>query len=130
MAVIRSFRDLDVYRVAREQAKVLFETTRRFPKEETYSLTDQVRRSSRAVNARVARDDCRGLGSTALRRRLRQQGQRVSWRGDGNTSLAGPRARLPLYPFGNACRARWPLALRGRHAQPHDRPRRHLLQTW
>jgi four helix bundle protein len=54
MAEIKSFRDLKVYRLALEQAKVIFETTRDFPKEETYSLTDQIRRSSRAVNAMLA----------------------------------------------------------------------------
>ena len=45
MAVIRSFRDLDVYKLALEQAKRIFLITRSFPKEEIYSLTDQIRRS-------------------------------------------------------------------------------------
>src|SRR4029434_1419594 len=54
MAVIRSFRDLDVYKLAREQARNLFAVSKSFPKEERYSLTDQMRRSSRAVNAMVA----------------------------------------------------------------------------
>lgn len=54
MAAIRGFRDLDVYRVAREQAQVNFQTSRKFPKEETYSLTDQIRRASRAVGAMIA----------------------------------------------------------------------------
>jgi four helix bundle protein len=54
MSVIRSFRDLEVYRIAREQARLIFETTSRFPRDERYSLTDQLRRSSRAVNAMVA----------------------------------------------------------------------------
>ncbi len=54
MAIILSFRDLEVYKLAREQAKILFITTKKFPKEEKYSLTDQIRRSSRAVNAMVA----------------------------------------------------------------------------
>lgn len=52
--VIRSFRDLNVYKLALEQAKKIFVVTKSFPKEETYSLTDQIRRSSRAVNAMVA----------------------------------------------------------------------------
>ena len=52
--VIRSFRDLNVYKLALEQAKRIFVITKDFPKEETYSLTDQIRRSSRAVNAMVA----------------------------------------------------------------------------
>lgn len=52
--VIKSFRDLNVYKLALEQAKRIFVLTKNFPKEETYSLTDQIRRSSRAVNAMIA----------------------------------------------------------------------------
>ena len=54
MAAIGSFRELEVYRRAREEAKRMFELSRRFPPEEKYSLTDQVRRSSRAVGAMTA----------------------------------------------------------------------------
>lgn len=54
MAVIRGFRDLDVYRVAREQSRAVFQVSRTFPREETYSLTDQIRRASRAVGAMIA----------------------------------------------------------------------------
>lgn len=54
MAMIQSFRDLRVYKVAREQAKKIFVLTQRFPREERYSLIDQIRRSSRAVNAILA----------------------------------------------------------------------------
>jgi four helix bundle protein len=53
MAIIRSFRDLDVYKLAREQAGRIFAMTKSFPKEERYSLTDQIR-SSRAVDAMIA----------------------------------------------------------------------------
>lgn len=53
MARAISFRDLDVYKLARQQSKTIFELTVRFPKAEQYSLTDQVRRSSRAVNAMI-----------------------------------------------------------------------------
>ncbi|NWG14937.1 MAG: four helix bundle protein [Acidobacteria bacterium] len=52
--VIKSFRDLNVYKLALEQAKRIFAISKDFPKEETYSLTDQIRRSSRAVNAMIA----------------------------------------------------------------------------
>lgn len=52
--VIKSFRDLRVYQLTLEQAKRIFVISRDFPKEETYSLTDQIRRSSRAVNAMIA----------------------------------------------------------------------------
>src|SRR5215510_8137484 len=54
MAIIKSFRDLDVYALAREQAKKIFVISKAFPKEEKFSLTDQIRRSSRAVNAMIA----------------------------------------------------------------------------
>lgn len=54
MAEIKSFRDLDVYRLAREQAKQIFVLSKIFPMEERFSLTDQIRRSSRAVNAMIA----------------------------------------------------------------------------
>jgi len=53
MAIISSFRDLDVYVLAREQAKKIFTVSKSFPKEEKFSLTDQMRRSLRAVNAMI-----------------------------------------------------------------------------
>jgi four helix bundle protein len=56
MAIIESFRDLDVYKLAREQAKRIFTVSKSVPKEEKYFLTDQMRRSSRAVTAMVAED--------------------------------------------------------------------------
>lgn len=46
--------DLDVYRKAFEAAMKIFEISKGFPKEETYSLTDQVRRSSRSVSSNIA----------------------------------------------------------------------------
>jgi four helix bundle protein len=49
-----SFRDLIVYRKARELALEIFRLTKRFPREEAYSLTDQIRRSSRSTGAQVA----------------------------------------------------------------------------
>jgi len=49
-----SFRELIVYRKARDVAKEIFEISRRFPREETYALTDQVRRASRSVGAQIA----------------------------------------------------------------------------
>lgn len=49
-----SFRDLRVYQAAFELQQAIFESTKRFPKEEKYSLTDQFRRSSRSVGANIA----------------------------------------------------------------------------
>ena len=46
--------ELEVYRKAFEAARVIFELSRKFPKEESYSLTDQIRRSSRSVCANLA----------------------------------------------------------------------------
>ena len=50
---IESFEDLDVYRLAFDLQQEIFQLTRKFPKEETYSLTDQVRRSSRSIGANI-----------------------------------------------------------------------------
>ncbi|HEX4413422.1 MAG TPA: four helix bundle protein [Lacipirellulaceae bacterium] len=44
----------DVYKKAFEAAISVFERTKSFPREETYSLTDQIRRSSRSVCANLA----------------------------------------------------------------------------
>ncbi len=49
-----SFRDLAVYQRALRVALEIFEITKSFPKEEAYSLTDQVRRASRSVGAQIA----------------------------------------------------------------------------
>jgi len=54
MAIARSFRDLNVYRHADGAAQKIFQLSRSFPAEERYSLTDQIRRSSRAVKAMIA----------------------------------------------------------------------------
>jgi len=54
MGAIKSFRDLNVYQIGLKEARRIFNVTRDFPKDERYSLTDQIRRSSRAVNALVA----------------------------------------------------------------------------
>ena len=51
---IESFRDLIVYRRAFELQQEIFELTKRFPKEELYSLTDQIRRSSRSIGGNIA----------------------------------------------------------------------------
>jgi len=49
-----SFRDLTVYKKAFELAMEIFKISKTFPKEETYSLTDQIRRSSRSVCTSIA----------------------------------------------------------------------------
>ena len=54
MTPAKSFRDLNVYAAARAAAAKIFEITKSFPRDERYSLTDQIRRSSRAVPAMIA----------------------------------------------------------------------------
>ena len=55
MAVkIENHTDLEVYQKAFDAAMGIFELSKSFPKEETYSLTDQIRRSSRSVCANLA----------------------------------------------------------------------------
>ena len=48
------FQDLMAYQKSFSLAMAIFEVTKIFPKEETYSLTDQIRRSSRSVAANIA----------------------------------------------------------------------------
>jgi len=50
---VRNYRDLEVYRKAFDAAKCIFTLTKTFPKEERYSLRDQIRRSSRSVAANI-----------------------------------------------------------------------------
>ena len=50
---IESFRDLVVYQKAFKLQQAIFTTTKTFPKEELYSLTDQIRRSSRSIGANL-----------------------------------------------------------------------------
>ena len=51
---IKRHQDLDLYKKAFEAAMEIFELSKKFPREETYSLTDQIRRSSRSVCANIA----------------------------------------------------------------------------
>ena len=49
-----SFRDLIVYQKARKLALEIFRASATFPKEEIYSLTDQIRRASRSIGGQIA----------------------------------------------------------------------------
>ncbi|MGE5280656.1 MAG: four helix bundle protein [Deltaproteobacteria bacterium] len=51
---IQKCKDLDVYNLSFEMAKEVFEETKNFPREELYSLTGQIRRSSRSVPANIS----------------------------------------------------------------------------
>src|SRR5918999_120407 len=46
--------ELEVYKKAFATAMLIFQATKAFPSEETYSLTDRIRRSSRSVCANLA----------------------------------------------------------------------------
>lgn len=50
----QSFRDLILYQKSRQLAREIYELTKSFPRDEMYSLTDQIRRSSRSVGANIA----------------------------------------------------------------------------
>jgi len=51
--MMRGHRDLKVYQLAYKLAMEIFTLSKSFPKEERYSLTDQIRRSSRSVAANI-----------------------------------------------------------------------------
>lgn len=48
------FRDLKVYKLSYKLAMEIFNVTKKFPKDERYSLTDQIRRSSRSIPANIS----------------------------------------------------------------------------
>jgi four helix bundle protein len=52
--MMRGYRDLKVYQLAYKLAMEIFNESKSFPKEERYSLTDQIRRSSRSVATNIA----------------------------------------------------------------------------
>lgn len=63
MVHISSYKELRVYQAAIEAAMRIFEISKRFPPEERYSLTDQIRRASRSV--------CSNIGEAWRKRRYR-----------------------------------------------------------
>jgi four helix bundle protein len=52
--VISSFRELRVYRLAFELQQEVFALSKKYPPEEKFALTDQIRRSSRSIGANIA----------------------------------------------------------------------------
>jgi hypothetical protein len=52
--MLRGHRDLKVYQLSYKLAMEIFHLSKAFPREEIYSLTDQIRRSSRSVAANIA----------------------------------------------------------------------------
>lgn len=51
--MIRSYNDLDVYQLSYSLAMEIFELSKKFPKEELYSLTSQIIRSSRSISSNI-----------------------------------------------------------------------------
>ena len=54
MEYVKSYKDLEVYKLSRQLSRNIFDVTKTFPREEMYSLTDQIRRSSRSIGAQIA----------------------------------------------------------------------------
>jgi four helix bundle protein len=54
MKIIRRHKDLEVYQLAFNVANQIYKISKSFPKEELFSLTDQIRRSSRSVAANIS----------------------------------------------------------------------------
>ena len=54
MKIFRSHKELDVYQLAYKSSMEIFNLTKSFPKEEIFSLTSQIRNSSRSVSANIA----------------------------------------------------------------------------
>ena len=52
--MVSTFKELIVYQKAHKLAMDVYELSKNFPKEEKYSLTDQIRRSSRSVSSNIA----------------------------------------------------------------------------
>ncbi len=76
--LINNHEELAVYQIAFETAMTIFEISKSFPTEEKYSLTDQIRRSSRSV--------CANLAEAWLRRRY--QGSFLSKLNDAEAEAA------------------------------------------
>ena len=51
---IEAVRDLEVYKAAFAAAMEIFQLSKRFPPDEKFSLTDQIRRSSRSIGSNLA----------------------------------------------------------------------------
>ena len=86
MDVAGSFRDLRVYQLARAASAEIFQITKGFPREERFSLTDQIRRSARATKAMIseawARRRYRAVFVNKLDEALGEANETRSWLDD------------------------------------------------
>ena len=51
--IIKSYKDLDAYKKAHEVAKLVYDMTKSFPKEELYGISSQLRRSAVSITYRA-----------------------------------------------------------------------------
>jgi four helix bundle protein len=89
-ATVKDFRELRVYRMAFEAAMEIFRLSKSWPREERYSLTDQIRRASRSVCSNLAE----------ARRKRRYPASFVSKLSDADTEAGEAQVWLEL---ANAC---------------------------
>ena len=75
---IRTVRDLKVYRKAFDAAMEIFELTKKFPKEEAYSLTDQMRRASRSVCSNLSEGWRKRMYKAVFLNKLTDSGQEAA----------------------------------------------------
>ena len=54
MKYVKSYKELEVYKTSRDLSKKVFLKSQKFPRDEKFSLTDQIRRSSRSIGAQIA----------------------------------------------------------------------------
>src|SRR5262245_40156314 len=52
--IVQNYKDLEIYKASFRFQQDVFHLSKSFPKDETYSLTDQIRRSSRSIGANLA----------------------------------------------------------------------------
>jgi four helix bundle protein len=69
-APIKTFTDLGIYNSSHKMAMKIFFLSKKFPIEERYSLTDQIRRSSRSVAANIAEDRGKRIFPLQFKRHL------------------------------------------------------------
>ncbi len=68
--MIKSYKDLKVYQQSYKLAMDIFWLTKNFPKEELYSLTDQIRRASRSISANIVEGWAKRKYENVFRRHL------------------------------------------------------------
>ena len=99
MGSTRHFRELDIYQLAMKTSMILFELSKAFPLEERYSLTDQVRRSSRSVCANIAEAWRKRRYPNALVSKLSDAEAEAAERRYGSSSRSKVAIWTPMMPI-------------------------------